>query len=169
MKVMPAIPGQETLPISYARPLERPSEAFCRMLSAEIASGQDSLQDLQKIVSAQIRKTDIFEQLEASLNREHSIVPVSAKAAPATSANGADPTKNDAVDVARVLDFMNDAARVGSAKKAQDDGTVKLGGDKTAVVAGIRQSGASAWDKYHMASSSKKDVGVFVGFRISIG
>lgn len=168
MKVMPAIPGQETLPISYARPLERSSEAFCRMLSAEIASGQDSLQDLQKIVSAQIRQTDIFEQLEASLKREHSNVPVSAKAAPATSANGVEPTKNDAVDVARVLDFMNDAARVGSAK-AQEDGTVKLGGDKTAVVAGIRQSGASAWDKYHMASSSKKDVGVFVGFRISIG
>ena len=166
MKVMPAIPGQETLPISYARPLERPSEAFCRMLSTEIASGQDSLQDLQKIVSAQIRQTDIFEQLEASLKRDVIASPAAEKTASGSTRNAA---KNDAVDVARVLDFMNDAARVGSAKKPQDDGTVKLFGDKTEVVAGVRQPANSPWDKYHMASSSKKDVGVFVGFRISIG
>ncbi len=167
MKIMPAIPGQTALPISYARSLERPSESFCRMLSAELSRGQAKPDELHKLVAARMGQTDIFGQLEASLQRHE---PLADKSAMPPEEKKSGTAQTNAVDVARVLDFMKETTRVQRALKQDSDGTIALSGEKTGLVAGVRQQSNAAWDKYHMSSSGgKRDVGLFVGFRIALG
>ncbi len=167
MKIMPAISGQTALPISYARSLERPSESFCRILSAELSLGQTKSDKQHKLVSAKISQTDIYGQLEASLQRHE---PLADRPAMPYEKKKTVTTQTNAADIARVLDFMKETTKGQRAPKQDSDGTIALSGEKTGLIAGVRQQSNAAWDKYHMSSSGgKKDVGLFVGIRIAIG
>ncbi|HSW61802.1 MAG TPA: hypothetical protein VLH56_00550 [Dissulfurispiraceae bacterium] len=170
MKVMPTIPGQPSLPASYARSIERPAESFCRMLSAELTAGQAHQQDLQQPVLAQPRGTDIFAQIEESHRRNTTSLSFSEQESQDVSEERKANTVRSSVDVAAVLDFMQDVSHIRNVRKAEKDATVKLLGDKAEVIAGIRQKNTPAWDRHHMSSAgNKQDVGVFIGFRIAIG
>ncbi|KAF0177330.1 MAG: hypothetical protein FD164_2375 [Nitrospirae bacterium] len=170
MNIMPIIPGQSALPASYARSVERPSVSFCRMLSAELTAGQTHRHDLQQLIAPQTMRTDTSAQLEESHKRSTPSVPLSEQKSQDLPGQRTAITVRSSVDVAAVLDFMQDASHIRNVQTAEKGGAVKLPGGKTEIIAGIRQKGGSAWDRYHMSSSgSNQNVGVFIGLRIAIG